>query len=135
MVAVSRVNTTMTRESLNTEFQVMEFARHEEAAAFVAALSRFLNSPQGSRYAGREAVAEVWAESPEQGKAVHLFLSEGALVAAEAAFSPVRTERAVTREALPVASFLVIEGGKTPSWGAADAAARLDERNAIGGME
>ena len=102
----------------------MEFPHHEEAAAFVAALSRFLNSPTGSAYSTRGTLVEVWAESSASG-AVLLFLSKTALTAAESAFSPLRVERTVNRKALPAASVLVIEGGKTPSWGASDAANRL----------
>ena len=34
------------------EFHVMEFAHHDEAAAFVAALSRFLDSPKGGGSGG-----------------------------------------------------------------------------------
>ena len=115
----------MTSISRERELHVMEFAHHDEAAAFVAALSRFLNSPRGAGTTERASVVEVWAESPEPGKTVHLFLSKAALTAAESAFSPVPVERVVNRKALPAASFLVIEGGNTPSWGAADAAARL----------
>ncbi len=116
--------TTPSKEPRETAFHVMEFAHHEEAAAFVAALSRFLNSPSGSVRAGKHSLPEVWAESPASG-AVRLFLSKGALAAAEAAFSPVPVGRKVKRESLPAESFLVIEGGKTPSWGATDAGDRL----------
>ena len=115
----------MPSNSRERELHVMEFAHHDEAAAFVAALSRFLNSPGGTANIERTSVVEVWAQSPEPGKTVHLFLSKAALTAAESAFSPVPVERVVSRKALPAASFLVIEGGNTPSWGAADAAARL----------
>jgi hypothetical protein len=111
-------------ELRDRDFHVMEFAHHEEAAAFAAALSRFLNSPSGGPHAGKQPPAEVWAESPATG-AVRLFLSNAALAAAQSAFSPVPVGRTVKRAALPAASFLVIEGGKTPSWGAADAADRL----------
>ncbi len=71
---------------------------------------------------------EVWADSPASGVVV-LFLSDVALTAAESAFSPVRVERTVNRKALPAESFLLIDGGKTPSWGASDAAARLTRKH------
>ena len=115
-------------DSHDRTLHVMEFTHHEEAAAFVAALSRFLNSPTGTPYSTGEAVVEVWAESPASG-AVLLFLSKAALSAAESAFSPVRIERTVNSKALPAESFLLIDGGKTPSWGASDAAARLRRKH------
>lgn len=118
--------------SRDRELHVMEFAHHDEAAAFVAALSRFLNSPQGMTKTARASIVEVWAESPEPGKTVRLFLSKDALAVAESAFSPVPIERIVNRKSLPAASFLVIEGGNTPSWGAADAASRLARPSALG---
>ena len=118
--------------SRDRELHVMEFAHHDEAAAFVAALSRFLNSPQGTSKTARASIVEVWAESPEPGKTVRLFLSKDALAVAESAFPPVPIERIVNRKSLPAASFLVIEGGNTPSWGAADAASRLARPSALG---
>ena len=136
----------------------MEFAHHDKAAAFVAALSRFLDLPQiaaaaaakpkkgsatgaskrkkgspaGSSRSGKSSVAgspnpkiEVWARSPVASEGVLLFLSGTALAAAESAFSPVPVARTIKREALPDECFLIIEGGVTPAWGAAEASARL----------
>jgi hypothetical protein len=130
----------MSVDSRPREFHVMEFAHHDEAAAFVAALSRFLVSPRGAGHAEspqkalhkrsasgsrRAAPVEVWARSPVASEGVALFLSETALVAAKAAFSPVPIARTIRRAALPDESFLIIEGGVTPEWGAAEASARL----------
>ncbi|GAC1417791.1 MAG: hypothetical protein NVSMB53_16810 [Gemmatimonadaceae bacterium] len=103
----------------------MEFAHHDEAAAFVAALSRFLHSPESDASAPRRSSVEVWARSPVASEGVLLFLSDAALRAAEAAFSPVPVARTIKRESLPDESFLIIEGGVTPAWGAAEASARL----------
>ena len=136
----------------------MEFAHHDEAAAFVAALSRYLDSPKvgaaatakaknggaagaskrkksggaGSSKSRKSAAAgssnpkiEVWARSPVASEGVLLFLSGTALAAAESAFSPVPIARTIKREALPDECFLIIEGGVTPAWGAAEASARL----------
>lgn len=136
----------------------MEFAHHDEAAAFVAALSRYLDSPRIAAAAAakpkkgtatgaspkrkksgaagtsksKKGVAgssnpkiEVWARSPVASEGVLLFLSATALAAAESAFSPVPVTRTIKREALPDECFLIIEGGVTPAWGAAEASARL----------
>jgi hypothetical protein len=110
------------------EFHVMEFVHHDEAAAFVAALSRFLNSPDAPRAGKRKSPIEVWARSPVASEGVVLFLSDAAQSAAEKAFSPVPSERIVKRASLPDECFLIIEGGVTPSWGAAEASARLSKR-------
>lgn len=116
------------------EFHVMEFVHHDEAAAFVAALSRFLNSPDAPRAGKPKAKSkskspiEVWARSPVASEGVVLFLSDAAQTAADKAFSPVPVGRTIKRASLPDESFLIIEGGVTPSWGAAEALARLSKR-------
>jgi len=114
------------------EFHVMEFVHHDEAAAFVAALSRFLNSPAAPR-AGKpksksKSPIEVWARSPVAAEGVVLFLSDAAQTAADKAFSPVPVGRTIKRASLPDECFLIIEGGVTPAWGAAEASARLSQR-------
>jgi hypothetical protein len=126
------------------EFHVMEFVHHDEAAAFVAALSRFLNSPDAPR-AGKpksksksksksspksrlNSAIEVWARSPVAAEGVVLFLSDAAQTAADEAFSPVPVGRTIKRASLPDECFLIIEGGVTPAWGAAEASARLSQR-------
>jgi hypothetical protein len=119
----------MPAKSPPRKFHVMEFAHHDEAAAFVAALSRFLNSPKSGGGSGhRRSPVEVWARSPVASEGVLLFLSDAALKAAESAFSPVPVARTVKRESLPDECFLIIEGGVTPAWGAAEASARLSHR-------
>jgi GNAT superfamily N-acetyltransferase len=110
------------------DFHVMEFAHHDEAAAFVAALSRFLDSPRAPAPETRVTPIEVWARSPVASEGVRLFLSATALDAARNAFSPVSIVRTVTRDALPDESFLIIEAGVTPAWGAAEASARLSSQ-------
>src|SRR3954465_3368721 len=107
------------------EFHVMEFGHHDEAAAFVAALSRLLQSPTLDAGADDRGGVEVWARSPVATEAVRLFLSDGALAAARTGFSPVPVLRTIKRESLPDESFLIIEGGVTPAWGAAEASAKL----------
>ena len=70
------------------KFHVMEFVHHDEAAAFVAALSRFLNSPDAPRGGKKKSPIEVWARSPVASEGVVLFLSDAAQAAADKAFSP-----------------------------------------------
>ena len=106
----------------------MEFAHHDEAAAFVAALSRFLVSPRGGGSGGQRPAVEVWARSPIASEGVLLFLSDAAQTAADKAFSPVPIGRTIKRASLPDECFLIIEAGVTPAWGAAEASARLSKR-------
>jgi hypothetical protein len=115
----------MTLDRAPRKFHIMEFAHHDEAAAFVAALSRFLDSPASGKHGAGQTAIEVWARSPVASERVRLFLSDTALDAARIAFSPVPIVRTVKRDALPDESFLIIEGGVTPAWGAAEASARL----------
>jgi hypothetical protein len=103
----------------------MEFSHHDEAAAFVAALSRLLQSPARGPHAGGDREIEVWARSPVAREGVLLFLSDGALAAASSGFSPLPIVRTVKRESLPDESFLILEGDVTPAWGAAEASAKL----------
>ena len=107
------------------EFHVLEFEHHDEAAAFVAALSRVLSSP--SHPADDTEEVEVWARSPVHKESVKLFLSDGALETAQAAFAPVPAHKTVSRQALPDECFLII-GDNVSAWGAAEASARLTQR-------
>jgi hypothetical protein len=126
--AINREGDEMPAKPGARKFHVMEFVHHDEAAAFVAALSRFLDSPKGSGTGKGKSPVEVWARSPVASEGVVLFLSDAAHLAAEKAFSPVPIARTIKRASLPDESFLIIEGGVTPAWGAAEASARLSQR-------
>ena len=107
------------------KFHTLDFAHHDEAAAFLAALSRFLYSPQGSVPQESPGAPRVWASAPESEEGARLFLNDSALRAAEEAFSPIHTTKVVGEAALPTGSFLIIEAGRTPPMGAAEASAGL----------
>jgi GNAT superfamily N-acetyltransferase len=115
------------RASRPGEFHVMDFDHHDEAAAVVAALSRLLESPRAVA-ADDTRTVEVWARSPVASEGVRLFLSDSALAAAESGFAPLPVVRTIKRDSLPDESFLIIEGGITPAWGAAEASAKLSAR-------
>jgi len=93
------------------EFHVLEFEHHDEAASFVAALSRFVNSAAHPRR--EKSTLEVWARSPVHREAVKLFLNDDALAAAEAAFAPVPSHKTIARQSLPDESFLIIGDNTT----------------------
>ncbi|HEX6628644.1 MAG TPA: GNAT family N-acetyltransferase [Gemmatimonadaceae bacterium] len=107
------------------EFHVLEFEHHDEAAAFVAALSRILSSPSRARDDAQ--AVEVWARSPVHKESVKLFLSDRALETAQGAFSPVPAHKTVSRQSLPDECFLII-GDNVAAWGADEASARLTQR-------
>src|SRR5690349_282801 len=106
------------------EFHVLEFDHHDEAAAFVAALSRFINSPGNA--VGSQPL-EVWARSPVHQESVKLYLNDQALASAQVAFAPLPAHKTVSRQSLPDECFLIIGDG-TGSWGAEEASARLTQR-------
>ena len=128
MRGISREGDGMPAKPAAKEFHVMEFVHHDEAAAFVAALSRFLNSPDAPRGGKKKSPIEVWARSPVASEGVVLFLSDAAQIAADKAFSPASVGRTIKRASLPDESFLIIEGGVTPAWAAAEASARLSQQ-------
>ncbi len=93
----------------------MVFDHQVEGAAFVAALSRFLNSPAGSPYLSGADAAEVRGQSPPGG-GLELYLSDSALAAATAAFSPLPAVQAISFDALPETCAILI-AGRTVPWG------------------
>jgi hypothetical protein len=107
------------------EFHTLDFEHHDEAAAFLAALSRFLYSPQGAVPHESPGSPRVWASAPASEEGARLFLNDSALRAAEEAFAPIHTTKVVGEGSLPAGSFLIIEAGRTPPMGAAEASAGL----------
>ena len=102
-----------------TLFHPLGFASTDEAAAFIAALSRALNSPERGAAATTTGSVEVWIDrGPSQSAAV--YLSDAALDAAVAAFPPVPVQAAVSQDTLPAGCRQIIGGGPHPSWGIAE---------------
>jgi hypothetical protein len=108
---------------LNSFFHIVNFEETDQRAAFVAALSRFLNYPQGSTFIEREPKAQVWGQSSN----LKLFLNDLALEAAMAAFGSIPVIDRCPNHALPVDCTLLIDGGQTPSMGLDAARQRLQD--------
>jgi hypothetical protein len=89
----------------------------EEAAAFVAVLSRVLSSPKGASY--RDRVIEVWYARHEA--AIDLYLSAAALEAAQVAFDPVAVRGACHPKTFTAHARLLFDHSSVPAWGADDA--------------
>ena len=88
----------------------MTFGKRSEAAAFIAALSRFLASPAGASFRESPKSAVVWASVSDG--AFRVFLSEAALDAANAIFAPLPVVR--PRATPPSGSRLVVDSGTPP---------------------
>jgi hypothetical protein len=88
----------------------MKFGNRSEAAAFIAALSRFLASPAGATFREhrKSAVVRVSVSHGE----VRIFLSEGARDAANAVFSPLADLE--PRATLPPGTRVVIDSDTPP---------------------
>jgi hypothetical protein len=104
----------------------MRFERFDEAAAFIAALSRFIHSPAFTASKLPVATTQVWGCSTGEADGAELYLSAAALAATAAAFSPVPHVTACFE--LPATASLVIDGRSTPPMGLEDARQHLANR-------
>ena len=66
---------------LSHKYHIIVFGCSTDAAAFVAALSRFLNSPEGSSYKAYQSPLEVWGRAFARADTVEIYLSDAALEA------------------------------------------------------
>jgi hypothetical protein len=107
-------------------YHLVEFDRTVEAAAFVAALARVLNSPRGASFVTRPESLEVRSLAARPGGAVGLYLSDAAFEAATAAFDPLPAASTLQRDALPADCVMIIQG-RPSAWGIADAERRLSD--------
>ena len=99
----------------------------DEAAAFVAALSRFLASPTGSDLAHGPEAVEVRAHVERDW--VTIYLSEPAYAAAVGAFSPMPFTTPISIEVLPRGTHLIYRGPNIAPWGLDEARRRLTQGN------
>lgn len=106
---------------MDTLYHVVEFPTAEEAAGFVAALSRFLCSPQGAASpTGAEAV-RVWSRRLPAGPGVELYLSDAALAATARAFAAPTVARTTSAAAWPPDCALVLAGEQAQPLGLVEA--------------
>jgi hypothetical protein len=107
------------------EYHLVRFSGRTASAAFLAALSRFLDSPGGSDFMEPPDPAEVWIDARTLRTFVDVYLSANALVAARAAFAPVPVAGTVPGVVLADGCVLLIGAGRSPAWGMAEAERRL----------
>src|SRR5437867_3956129 len=103
----------MQRPSAQRTLHRIRFPNPEDADAFVRALQRFLSSPHGEPW-GRNSETQVWAPNPPDARraAVEIYLTDEALVATEAAFSPVPAVELCRGLDLPETCVMLIKGSK-----------------------
>jgi len=94
----------------NYNYHMLRFQDGGEADAFVRALQRFLSSPKGSDYIAEPYKTEAWASGPLAARPLEIYLSDGALAAAESVFAPVPIACTRRGDELPGECRLVMRG-------------------------
>jgi hypothetical protein len=118
----------MRAPALDRNYHLVSFGTADEGAAFLAALTRFLDSPRGSDYATRSDAPEVWSHRPGASNSIELFLSDAAFDAAIAGFGMLPLIATRVGEAMPASCSLAFgASGKAPAWGVRDAERQLGE--------
>jgi hypothetical protein len=102
----------------STPYRVVERMSLAEGAAFVAALSRYLSSPEGNLAREMGEPLEVRAEVAND--SVTVLLSDGAYRAAAERFDPVPLAGFAPADRATRAP-VVFGGARIPAWGAAEA--------------
>lgn len=85
----------------NDAYHRCGFPDRAQAAAFVAALSRFVRGPRGTPYRDATRGAIVWSRTRDDSEGVDLYLSEAALRASIEAFGAPAVLETVDRAGLP----------------------------------
>jgi len=117
----------MSASDPDQDLHQIHFQHRSEAAAFVAALSRFLDSPRGAPYREAPRGAEVWSHAAHPHGAVDVYVNARALAAATAAFAPVIVAGTRRAAELPEHSALMIGAARAPVWGLEEAERVLQE--------
>ena len=101
-------------------YHLLSFAEADEGTAFIAALSRFIDSPRGSSYAARADQPEVWTHRPVSGSNLELFLSDSAFDAAVAGFGVMPLVATRVGSILPSSCSLALGEGRSGARGVDD---------------
>lgn len=96
----------MTTPILNSDYRSLPFVGYAGAAAFLAALSRYLNMPDGSAALGS---VEVWGQVSED-NAITFYLNDAALNTTTQAFSQPMGGETYPGDRLPSDCVLLIGG-------------------------
>jgi hypothetical protein len=105
--------------------RVVDFARVDEAAAFIAALSRFLASPSGELFVKEGERIEVSSLLDLVTERVAVFVSASAWRAANAAFPSLPPTKTRARDDLPAERMRLIDGRSVKPMGFEEVRRRL----------
>jgi hypothetical protein len=108
----------------NEAYHRCAFPDRAQAAAFVAALSRFVGGPRGTPYRDASRGAAVWSRTRSDSDAVDLYLSDAALRATIEAFGAPTVLEVVDLAALPAECALLFTS-TSAAWGMEQADERL----------
>lgn len=100
----------------NDAYHRCGFPDRAQAAAFVAALSRFVRGPRGAAYGDATRGAIIWSRTHDDSDAVDLYLSDAALRATIEAFGEPAVSETVDRTALPAECALLFTS-TSAAWG------------------
>lgn len=107
---------TRASQTPNGAYHRCGFPDRAQAAAFVAALARFINGPRGTPYRDASRGAAVWSRTGSDSDTVDLYLSDAALRATTEAFGAPAVLEVVDQTALPAECALLF--ASTPqAWG------------------
>jgi hypothetical protein len=120
----------MSASASDDTYRQLHFPHRREAAAFVAAISRFLHSPRGEQYLSPPGAAEIWSHAPHPHGAVDVYLNPRALAAATAAFAPVIVAGTHPAAELPAHCAQMIGAAHAPAWGLEEAERALEQLKA-----
>ena len=108
----------------DAKYHMLEFTNISEAAAFVAALSRFLSSPPGGRYLRPSAAAEVWSHvEGEDGtiERIEIYMNGAAIEAEKDVFTSPSWMETLRGDQMPLDCVLLIGAGGSETWGMEEA--------------
>ncbi len=108
----------------DAKYHMLEFTNISEAAAFVAALSRFLSSPSGGKYLRPLAAAEVWSHvDGEAGtiERIEIYMNGTAIEAEKDVFTRPSWVETLRGDQMPSDCVLLIGAGGGETWGMEEA--------------
>ena len=108
----------------NDVYHRCAFPDRAQAAAFVAALSRFVRGPRGAAYRESARGTFVWSRTRDDSDAVDLYLSDAALRATTEAFGEPAVLDTIDRAEIPPECALLFTSA-SPAWGMEQADERL----------
>ena len=109
----------------DAQYHRVTFSGTKDCSAFIGALARFLDRPDGWWHREERDGIELWVHSPEDRAGIDLYLSGDALHATVDAFGLPPATETYAGTALPEKLLFVMGGQDIEAWGMCDAQLRL----------